>query len=1648
MKSIKRILATALMLAMVFTLLGGSLSVSAAASVTCTSTTVVVDDDFAGKAEGTAVSATVAGTVYKGTLGTTAFATIQEAYEVLEATGAIYVAPGVYAGKLEVYKPIALYGNMMNVSPNKVGDLSQSSGDRAITGAKETILQNMQIYYRPKALDEQLGGSYAVTINGFAIAGDSCIRLQEDRFANARVNISYNVVDIVNENAYANIGVEDEVFTAILLGRQIDNNFIAATVEFSHNRVERVSSTGKGIALTSAFSTAWVTNLLMESNYIANVTNEGFGITQLNESTKILNNYIKNAGKTHVYGFIRGYVEISGNTFDAVGGTTAIGQFALGVYSEASTTNYATIWNDDTEHVYITGNTFKNLGNALRLFGRLRQSDNPVNSSPAGAQIYDNIFIPAVAQDCTFIHMSYNNGSYAPPVYNNYTGGLNPKDICSIDNSDPSAAFDFGDYWLDEEMTDCSTLLDVNAITNTAGVSFATAKIETAPYCLISAAVPAGISEINIGLEVNDGAYYKLFADKACTQPLTDGLVELATGQITYAFAEVHYGDYSIVYTILLTRKIAYSDYLGASEYVVGPEFANYPTTQVVYVEIDGLWRRAVVGHSAFSDLSLALDKASSGDVVYMLPGRYGNALMLNKGIKIRGPKAGINPNVMSGEYARNPERADLSEEAIFAAEITPLSGINGLSFDGVTFSEGGYMFFSTGSFVVENLSLENVLTTGTTATDSIIRRGRNDSGKNTFSNFRMVNCRVEGAGSSYIMRLPNISNGVFEGNVFRDCTKNIYMGGTDGSSTDVMMFKNNVFYNVTHKNPIYVGQTMSATGGDAGAKVLNSITLEGNKFINCYNSAGDRAIIRIDRWRAGNILTVVNNRFEGTTNMGPFVRNEDGYSGQQIIMNENYFDTGMTTVLTNNLDGIVADCSYNYFANGPTEAVIGDAKYIPYYIDKEMTKLVGAYELLDVVAPAGAVVNAENKTVTYTGETAVDTLAFELAVSEGATYKFYDDAACTHEIDADAVTLKGASTIIYIKVIGEDGITNNVYTVYINQPVNSNAELLGIDVEGSVWVDQGVKFNCILPNTYVYGPLVPLMSAGASVSVYAANDTELTTPINYSEDLYNPVGKTTYKIKVTAEDGSTEKVYEVSFTRSKSDACALTGVEGCKDVVIDGSVLTASFGNEVDSLLPELIVSGGATYELFKDIGCNIYLDEAVALNVGENKIYACVTAEDGETTAVYTVVLNRADKPSEKRVMAESFPTFVNTAEELAADTTGELKGLKRIDNNAQAVYLQPKEYIETLQDALVVSEGASYEIFKNYDEVTGTFTGKVSSNAEQKELSLGQGTNTFYVRINAQNGSTTVYTLSVVNSYLNEENNIITVNGFAISREGNVISAFGATDNPQIDIFISNNATAKVFADRKKTKEIASSMTTYTVTETKETFTDCKLTNPMPQTYYVLYVEVTSQTGAKADYVIKITSSLYSVKFTDIDKHWAKEYIETAYQLGVTNGSVHADGTFTFDPQNKATREQVAMFICNLLGVDTSSYAKSALPYADAKNISSWARNAVKAATAMEIMGGDGKNFNPKANISRQEFMAVMVRAAALDTSKASTSVLKNFKDKNAIASWAKTYVATAVTFGLVNGDDKGCINPTNSITRAEIVKIMVCAKDFVR
>ena len=50
------------------------------------------------------------------------------------------------------------------------------------------------------------------------------------------------------------------------------------------------------------------------------------------------------------------------------------------------------------------------------------------------------------------------------------------------------------------------------------------------------------------------------------------------------------------------------------------------------------------------------------------------------------------------------------------------------------------------------------------------------------------------------------------------------------------------------------------------------------------------------------------------------------------------------------------------------------------------------------------------------------------------------------------------------------------------------------------------------------------------------------------------------------------------------------------------------------------------------------------------------------------------------------------------------------------------------------------------------------------------------------------------------------------------------------------------------------------------------------------------------------------------------------------------------------------------------------------------------------------------------------------------------LSTFKDGNKTDEWAKPYMEGAVEAGYFKGDDKGNLNPTNSITRAESVTVL--------
>lgn len=176
-----------------------------------------------------------------------------------------------------------------------------------------------------------------------------------------------------------------------------------------------------------------------------------------------------------------------------------------------------------------------------------------------------------------------------------------------------------------------------------------------------------------------------------------------------------------------------------------------------------------------------------------------------------------------------------------------------------------------------------------------------------------------------------------------------------------------------------------------------------------------------------------------------------------------------------------------------------------------------------------------------------------------------------------------------------------------------------------------------------------------------------------------------------------------------------------------------------------------------------------------------------------------------------------------------------------------------------------------------------------------------------------------------------------------------------------------------------------------------------------------------------------------FVDIGGHWAREDILRLYTLGITQGTVEADGLRYFKPGSRLTRQEWAVFLVKLLGEDPADYTGTQLPFVDANAIASWALPYVRAAYALGLMSGaqtaGGLYANAGADITREEAMSVVGRALEA----AEEADLSAFTDAGEVSAWALPHVKTLVAQGIVAGSD-GRLNPKAPITRAEAARIL--------
>jgi len=109
-----------------------------------------------------------------------------------------------------------------------------------------------------------------------------------------------------------------------------------------------------------------------------------------------------------------------------------------------------------------------------------------------------------------------------------------------------------------------------------------------------------------------------------------------------------------------------------------------------------------------------------------------------------------------------------------------------------------------------------------------------------------------------------------------------------------------------------------------------------------------------------------------------------------------------------------------------------------------------------------------------------------------------------------------------------------------------------------------------------------------------------------------------------------------------------------------------------------------------------------------------------------------------------------------------------------------------------------------------------------------------------------------------------------------------------------------------------------------------------------------------------------------FSDTGNHWAKDYIAAATAAGIVNG-YSAD---KFGPDDPITREQMAVMVYKAAKLKASAQN---LSFTDSKQIASWAREAVAAAAAKQVISGYPDNsFKPRANTTRAEAVSAVCKA----------------------------------------------------------------------
>jgi cysteine-rich repeat protein len=199
-----------------------------------------------------------------------------------------------------------------------------------------------------------------------------------------------------------------------------------------------------------------------------------------------------------------------------------------------------------------------------------------------------------------------------------------------------------------------------------------------------------------------------------------------------------------------------------------------------------------------------------------------------------------------------------------------------------------------------------------------------------------------------------------------------------------------------------------------------------------------------------------------------------------------------------------------------------------------------------------------------------------------------------------------------------------------------------------------------------------------------------------------------------------------------------------------------------------------------------------------------------------------------------------------------------------------------------------------------------------------------------------------------------------------------------------------------------------------------------------------------------------------FTDIQNHWAKNYIEALYRKGIVKGKDNG----IFAPDDLVTRADFITIALKAAGIDIPSVDSiESAPFKDSPLDAWFTPYMAKAKELGLIKGFADRSIRPGKLVSRAEAIKILLSAFQFDltpTAKAKTpfsekttqSPATTFKDFPDVpdGQWFTPYIDFALRNGLVNGLNSidgtplNLFGPEKPMTRGEMAKLTIKTLDL--